>query len=182
MFSKDAQPFILAGSGTLTWDMTAANLIEQDEKVLHPHNKNNHNIKVLVIVTGIFGDWFAECFEVYGANVTLLKAPFGSRPSFNTIKQALQDALDAGSPYKLVSITQVDTSTGVLNDVKEIASICTKVSPNTLISVDGVCSLGGENVRFDEWGVDVAMTASQKALGTPPGLAIMLVSQRALVN
>ena len=61
-----------------------------------------------------------------------------------------------------------------------IASLVRKVSPNTLIAVDGVCSVGAEAIHQEEWGVDVVMTGSQKALGVPPGLAVMVVSQRAI--
>ncbi|KAJ3213832.1 hypothetical protein HK099_007169, partial [Clydaea vesicula] len=161
------QPFILAGSGTLTWDMTAANLIEPGDKVL-------------VVNTGIFGDWFAECIEVYGGKCTSLRAEFGDRPSFDAITEALKNEVKTGTPFKMITLTHVDTSTSVLVDVEKVSAIVKKESPNTLIAVDGVCSIGAEILRQEEWGVDVAMTASQKALGVPPGLAVMVVSQRAL--
>ena len=156
------QPFIVAGSGTLTWDMTASNLVEPGEHVL-------------VVNTGIFGDWFAECFQVYGAQCTQVTAPFGDRPSLDAIEAALKT-----QNFKLVSITHVDTSTGVLNNIKEIAQLIHSVSPNSLIALDGVCSVGAEEIRMDEWGLDVVMTASQKAIGVPPGLALMVCSPRAI--
>ncbi|KAJ3037476.1 hypothetical protein HDV00_001651 [Rhizophlyctis rosea] len=161
-FAPNGQPFVVAGSGTLTWDMTASNLVEPGEKVL-------------VINTGVFGDWFGECLEVYGATVTHLRAPFGDRPSLDQIREALQK-----DTYKLVTITHVDTSSSVLSDAKRIAALIKEVSPNTLIALDGVCSVGAEEIRQEEWGIDVVMTASQKAIGVPPGLAIMVVSTRAL--
>ena len=142
--------------------MTAANLVEPGEYVL-------------VITTGVFGDWFAECFEVYGAKVSQITGAFGDRPSLDQIESALKS-----KNFKLISITHVDTSSGVLNDVKEIAALVKRVSPSTLIAVDGVCSVGGELIKQEEWGLDVVMTASQKAIGVPPGLALMVVSQRAL--
>ncbi|KAJ3083254.1 hypothetical protein HDU99_000170 [Rhizoclosmatium hyalinum] len=161
-FAPTGQPFIIAGSGTLTWDATAANLVESGDNVL-------------VIVTGVFGDWFAECISVYGGKVDLLRAPFGDRPSLDQIEAALKQ-----KPYKLVTVTHVDTSSGVLNNIEEICAIVKKVSPATLIALDGVCSVGAEAIRQDEWGIDVVMTGSQKALGVPPGLAVMVVSKRAL--
>ncbi|ORY44782.1 PLP-dependent transferase [Rhizoclosmatium globosum] len=161
-FAPTGQPFIIAGSGTLTWDATAANLVEPGDHVL-------------VIVTGVFGDWFAECISVYGGKVDLLRAPFGDRPSLDQIEAALKQ-----KPYKLVTVTHVDTSSGVLNNIEEICAIVKKVSPATLIALDGVCSVGAEAIRQDEWGIDVVMTGSQKALGVPPGLAVMVVSKRAL--
>lgn len=142
--------------------MTAANLVEPGENVL-------------VVNTGVFGDWFGECLSVYGANVDHVRAPFGDRPSIDEIKSAL-----AQKQYKMITVTHVDTSTGVLTDIKAIAEMVPSVSPSTLIVVDGVCSVGAEEIRQEQWGIDVVLTASQKALGTPPGLAIMVVSQRAL--
>ncbi|KAJ3115435.1 hypothetical protein HDU96_000671 [Phlyctochytrium bullatum] len=163
-YAPTGQPFVVAGSGTLTWDATAANVLEPGESAL-------------VINTGIFGDWFAECLGVYGAKVTQLKAPFGDRPTLAQIEEALKSA---PTPYKLVTITHVDTSSGVLNDVKAISEVVRRVSPDTLIALDGVCSVGGEVIQQEEWGLDIVMTGSQKALGVPPGLAVMVVSQRAL--
>ena len=157
------QPFIVAGSGTLTWDMTAANLLEKGDLAL-------------VVNSGIFGDWFAECLEVYGGHVDQLTAPFGDVPSLSEIESALK-----AKKYKLITVTHVDTSSGVLSDIKAVAALVKRVSPETLICLDGVCSVGAEEIRMEEWGLDVVMTASQKAIGVPPGLALMVVSQKALV-
>jgi len=74
----------------------------------------------------------------------------------------------------------VDTSTAVRNDVKALSAIIRRLSPRSLIAVDGVCAFGAEEFRFDDWGVDAALTASQKALGAPPGLCLVVVSQRGL--
>ncbi|KAJ3188718.1 hypothetical protein HDU85_004432 [Gaertneriomyces sp. JEL0708] len=156
------QPIVVAGSGTLCWDMVAANLVEPGEDVL-------------VVNTGVFGDWFGECLQVYGANVHHVRAAFGDRPTLDQIGNAL-----AERKYKMITITHVDTSTGVLTDIKAIAALVKEKSPDTLIVVDGVCSVGAEELRQEEWGIDLALTASQKAIGVPPGLAIMIVSQRAL--
>ncbi|KAI9208308.1 pyridoxal phosphate-dependent transferase [Polychytrium aggregatum] len=163
-FAPTGQPFVVAGSGTLTWDMTAANLVEPGDHVL-------------VIVSGIFGDWFGECIEVYGGKVTFLKAPFGSRVSDDELRAALDRA---PVPYKLVTLTHVDTSTGVLTDVEAFAKIIREKSPSTLIAVDGVCSVGAEVLKQEEWGIDVVLTASQKALGVPPGLGVLVASRRAI--
>ncbi|KAI8851913.1 aminotransferase, class V family protein [Chytridium lagenaria] len=163
-FAPTAQPFVVAGSGTLTWDATAANVVEPGESAL-------------VINTGIFGDWFAECLTVYGAKVTQLRAAFGDRPTLEEIEAALKAV---PTPYKLVTVTHVDTSSGVLNDIQAIAEVIRRVSPSSLIALDGVCSVGAEPIKQDEWGLDIVMTGSQKALGVPPGLAVMVVSQRAL--
>jgi alanine-glyoxylate transaminase/serine-glyoxylate transaminase/serine-pyruvate transaminase len=65
-------------------------------------------------------------------------------------------------------------------DVRSIARVAKEKSPSTLVIVDGVCSTGAEELRMDEWDVDGVVTASQKALGAPSGLAIAVVSQRAI--
>ena len=95
-------------------------------------------------------------------------------------EQRLRSALQAYPHLQLVVLTQVDTSTAVLNDIKGMAAIIRELQPAALIAVDGVCSFGGEEFLFDEWGVDAAMSCSQKALGAPPGLSTLLLSPRAL--
>lgn len=70
--------------------------------------------------------------------------------------------------------------TGVLSDIKAVTETVKSISPNTLIVVDGVCSVGSEEIRFDDWNLDVVITGSQKGLGVPPGLSIVIASQNAL--
>ncbi|KAF3936430.1 hypothetical protein ABW19_dt0204177 [Dactylella cylindrospora] len=160
--NPDSQPIVLSGSGTLGWDLVAANIVEPGDDVL-------------VLHTGYFGDSFADCLATYGANPTQLKAPIGSRPSPEEVEKALKE-----KKYKAVTVTHTDTSTGVLSDPKEIAEIVQRVSPETLVVVDGVCSVGCEEIRFDDWGLDVVLTASQKAIGAPAGLSILMLSKRAV--
>ena len=125
--------------------------------------------------SGYFGDSFADCFETYGVNATQLKAPIGDRPSLEDIEAKLQE-----KKWKLITITHVDTSTGVLSDVKAISELVHRVSPETLVVADSVCAVGSEELRFDEWGIDVVLTASQKGIGCPPGLCIVMCSGRAM--
>lgn len=109
--------------------------------------------------------------------MTQVKSEIGERTTIQEVSDAISD-----KSYKIITITHVDTSTGVLADVKGISEVVKKQSPNTLIIVDGVCSVGCEELRFDEWGIDVVLTASQKALGVPPGLSILVASERAIVS
>ncbi|KAI6792239.1 PLP-dependent transferase [Hortaea werneckii] len=160
--SPDSQPFVISGSGTLGWDQVAVNLVEPGDDVL-------------VLHTGYFADSFADCFETYGVHATQLKAPIGDRPQHDEIEKALKE-----KDYKLISITHTDTSTGVLSEIESVSKLVRRVSPNTLIVVDGVCSVGCEDLQFDAWGVDCAITASQKALGCPAGLSIVMASGRAI--
>lgn len=156
----DGQPFILAGSGTLAMDLAGANLIEPGDKAL-------------VVNTGYFGDRYGTLLERYGAEVTHIRAPVGGCPALEEVEAALKTAR-----FKLMTVTHVDTSTGVLTDVQGLAALARQY--DTLIVVDGVCSVAGEELRMTEWGVDVTLTASQKAIGVPPGLALLVVGPRAL--
>jgi len=79
-----------------------------------------------------------------------------------------------------VTFTHVDTSTGVLSNAKHIGELARRVSPDTLVVLDGVCAVASEEIRFDDWGIDVVISATQKGLGTPPGLSVVVASQRAL--
>ena len=159
-FCPDGQPFVLAGTGTLAMDSAGSNLIEPGDRAL-------------VINTGYFSDRFGAILERYGAQVTQLRADPGDHPSLAQVEAAL-----AAKAYKLVTITHVDTSTGVLAEVPDIARLARQ--HGSLCIVDGVCSVAGEELRMTDWGVDLALTASQKAVGVPPGLALLMVGPRAL--
>ncbi|KIJ55397.1 hypothetical protein M422DRAFT_63486 [Sphaerobolus stellatus SS14] len=162
LFTKKAQPFLIAGSGTLGWDQVAANLVEPGENVL-------------VLHSGYFGDSLADCLETYGANVDQIKADVGEAVREAEIENAL-----LGKKYKVLTFTHVDTSTAVLSDAKRIVETVRRVSPETLVVLDGVCSVASEEIRFDDWDIDVVLTATQKGLGTPPGLSIVVASERAI--
>ena len=160
--SETSQPFVISGSGTLGWDLVAANLAEPNDNVL-------------VLHTGYFGDSFADCFTTYGANVTQLKAAIGDRPQLPEIEKALKE-----KKYKIITVTHVDTSTGVLSELKALSELVHRVSPETLLVVDGVCSVGSEEILFDDWKLDAVVTASQKGVGVPAGLSISMFSGRAI--
>jgi alanine-glyoxylate transaminase/serine-glyoxylate transaminase/serine-pyruvate transaminase len=158
--SDDGQPFVLAGSGTLAMDTAVANVIEPGDKAL-------------VVNTGYFSDRMAAILERYGAQVTHVKAPVGGRPSIEEVETVLK-----ADHCKVMTITHVDTSTAVITDVKALAQLAQQYSALSL--VDGVCSVAGEELRMSEWGVDIALTASQKAISVPPGLALVVASPRAV--
>ena len=159
--APSGQPFVVPGSGTLAMDMAAANLVEQGDHAL-------------VVNTGYFSDRFAKILERYGAIITHVHArTIGDVPPLSEVESALQLI----SP-KLMTITHVDTSTAVATNVKELAALGRK--HGALVVVDGVCATAGEEMRQDEWGVDLALTASQKALGVPPGLAVVVAGPRAM--
>lgn len=159
--APSGQPFVIAGSGTLAMDMTAANLIEPGDKAL-------------VVNSGVFGDRFAEILERYGAVVRHVSASaLGDVPPMSEIEARL-----AEGGYRMMTITHVDTSTAVVADVERLAALGREY--DVLVVIDGVCSVAGEELRQEEWGVDVVITASQKAIGVPPGLALVVAGSRAM--
>lgn len=157
---EDSQPFVVAGSGTLAMDMAAANLIEPGDRAL-------------VVNTGFFSDRFAAICARYGATVDQLTAELGDVVPMEQIADSL-----ARHKYKLVTVTHVDTSTGVRMDVSELGRIARQ--NGALSVVDGVCATAGEEFRQAGWDIDIYLTASQKAVGVPPGLALLVASRQAL--
>jgi alanine-glyoxylate transaminase/serine-glyoxylate transaminase/serine-pyruvate transaminase len=157
----DSQPFIVAGGGTVAMDIVAANLVEPGETAV-------------VVNTGYFSDRLAEMLRRQGAKVVEVAAPaVGDAPSPDLVERALE----AGS-VKALFATHVDTSTGVRVDPEPMARMAQE---RGILSVfDGVCATAGESFRMKEWGADVYLTGSQKALGAPPGLALLVASPRAL--
>ena len=159
--APDGQPFVIAGTGTLAMDSAASNLVEPGDRAL-------------VVNTGYFGDRMGAICERYGAAVTHVHAAVGDRPEAVDVARALAGP----GRFKLVTITHVDTSTGVLTDVPSIARVARE--HGALVVVDGVCSVGGERLDMAADDVDVALTASQKAVGVPPGLALLVAGPRAM--
>jgi len=160
--AKHSTPFIIAGSGTLGMEIALTNILDDGENLL-------------VISHGFFGDRFVELGRALGAKIDILKSNAGDTVSFEEIRIKLKE-----NHYSAVTITHVDTSTGVLSDVKRITEIIKEVSSDTLVVVDGVCATGGVEEKMDEWGVDVIFTGSQKAIAVPPGLTMLAFSQRAI--
>jgi alanine-glyoxylate transaminase/serine-glyoxylate transaminase/serine-pyruvate transaminase len=158
--SAEGQPLVLAGSGTLAMDTAVANVIEPGDRAL-------------VVNTGFFSDRMAVILERYGAQVTHVKAPVGGRPAIEEVEAVLKQ-----DQFKVMSITHVDTSTAVITDVKALTKLAQRYGALSL--VDGVCSVAGEELRMSEWDADVVLTASQKAISVPPGLALVVASPRAL--
>jgi len=160
--TKDGQPLVLAGSGTLGWDVIAANVLEEGQRVL-------------LLNTGLFADLWADCLETYGMKVDQIRTPFGQTVDYKEVEEALK-----ANKYSMICVTHVDTSTSIRNDIKAVAALAKKIQPEILVAVDGVCSMGGEEFRMDDWGIDIGMTCSQKCMGVPPGLCIMIFSQKSV--
>ena len=131
--------------------------------------------KVLGISIGAFGDRIAKIASVYGADVTKLDVEWGTAADPERVKEALR----AGSGWKAVLMTHNETSTSVMNPVKEIAAAVREVAPDAVIIMDGVSSLGGVAFEQDAWGSDVVISGSQKSWMAAPGVAFVSMSERA---
>jgi len=158
--APSAQPFVVAGSGTLAMELAVANLVEPGERAL-------------VVNTGYFSDRMALLLERYGAEVVQEKCAPGEVPDVTAVERVL-----ASGRFKVMTVTHVDTSTGVLAPVEALVKAAGR--HGVLSVVDGVCATAGETFHQEAWGADVYLTASQKAIGVPPGLALLSVSPRAL--
>jgi aspartate aminotransferase-like enzyme len=161
VFMTENEVFVISGSGTLALEMAIANIIEPGDKILN-------------LVAGYFGDYFVKISKAYGAKPKVLEVPWGKAVKPEMVRDALKE-----DGYKAVTVTHVETSTGVANPIKEIGEIVKKNSDAFYI-VDTVCSLGGMEVRVDEWNIDICASGSQKCIGVPPGLALLSVSNKVL--
>lgn len=132
--------------------------------------------RILCLVCGAFSRRFHDIAEQTGRPADRLEAEWGE-PS---LPERLADRLAADpGRYDLVTAVHSETSTGVLNPVGRLAEVVADFE-DVLLAVDGVSSVGGAPVAFDEWGVDYMLTGSQKALALPPGLSLAVASERAL--
>ena len=128
---------------------------------------------VLSISCGVFGDRFREITALYGANVTAVDVPLGC----GVTTELVANAVKANPKCTVLLLTQNETSTAVINPIKEIVAALPKEN-RPLVLVDGVSSVGAMPCYPQEWGIDGLATASQKGLLTPPGLALVWVSER----
>jgi len=159
--TEKAEMFVIAGSGTLAMEMSIVNMCESGDNVL-------------VLSNGYFGERFKEICERYNLNVDYIEVKeWGENIQPETVRERLEK-----KEYKAVTLTHVDTSTSVSAKVKEIGEIVKNT--DAVFIVDGVCATAGEEERMDEWNIDMLFTASQKAIGVPPGLAILAFSPKAL--
>lgn len=157
---EGARPFLVAGSGTLAMDMAVVNLLDPGDEAL-------------LVDTGYFADRMRLVLEHRGVKVHVVASPPGERPGLDEVEAALD-----GCAAKALFATHVDTSTGVLVDPAGMAALAR--SRGVLSVFDGVCATGAEAFEMSEWGADVYFTASQKAMGLPPGLALFVAGARAM--
>ena len=156
---NEVQVFTSSGTGAL--ESAVANLVRPGEPAL-------------VASCGKFGERWVELCDAYGAETTHWETEWGRRID----AAALDERLSAGPGVELVFTTFSETSTGVVNDIRELTEVAHR--HGALIAVDAVSGLGAVPLPQDEWGVDVVVAGSQKALMAPPGLAFVSANEAAL--
>lgn len=129
--------------------------------------------RVLVAVGGKFGQRFAEICKVYGLEVEAYEYPWDEAVDPGVVARQLEEKQD----IKGVFVTHSETSTGIVNDIESIGKVV--AGTPAILVVDSVSGAGALELRCDDWDVDVLVTGSQKALMTPPGLAVVAVSPKA---
>jgi aspartate aminotransferase-like enzyme len=132
--------------------------------------------KALVFSCGAFGERFASIAKAYGVDARRVDVPYGRAVDPELVRDELAKE-KAKDGAKAVLVTHNETSTGVLNPLKDIAAVVR--DSGKLLLVDSVSGAGCSELEIDEWGIDVCITASQKAWGAPPGAAIVTMSPRA---
>lgn len=134
--------------------------------------------RTLHLAAGAFGERWQKIAASCGRQAELLAVPMGQAHA----PEALRTRLLAGPPVAAVAITHNETSTGVLEPLRELAAVVHQNAPGALLLVDAVTSVGGAELRFDDWGLDFAFAGTQKCLALPPGLCTYAVSKRALLR
>jgi len=159
MFQTQGDVLILTASGTGGLEAAIVNTLSPGDKVL-------------ALSIGAFGDRFSDIAQNFGAEVEKLDFEWGRAAHL----EAVEKRLKASPQLKAVMVTHNETSTGVTNDLEAISKVVKEY--DKLLLVDAVSSLGCIDLPVDLWGCDVVITASQKGWMSPPGLAMVSISDR----
>ena len=159
-FQTENDLLIFPASGTGGLESAVANLVSPGERVL-------------AVTIGAFGDRFADLAAAFGADVARYTLPWGEAADPEDLDELLSREADIAT----VLITHNETSTGVTNPLQALAEVVKR--HRRLLVVDGVSSIGSIDLPVDRWGVDVAITASQKGWMLPPGVTMVSVSKPA---
>lgn len=166
LFNTEAEAYVISGSGTLAMEMAIVNTVCKGERLL-------------VISHGYFGDRFVPLAQSFGIEVDVLHAEWGKQVTAEEVVKQLKQ-----HNYKAVTVTHVDTSTAVVANIKELIPVVKRAG--ALFILDGVCASAAleedmaKGYGQEEDKIDIVLTGSQKAIGAPPGLAIIAFSEQAI--
>jgi aspartate aminotransferase-like enzyme len=158
VFQTKNDLLLLTGSGTAGLEAAVVNMLSPGDTVLG-------------VAIGVFGERFSKIAQTFGASVIPLNFEHGKAAD----PVAVKTALEANPQVKAVLVTHNETSTGVTNDLKSISRVVKDAGK--LLMVDCISSLGSVNIPVDEWGIDVAVSGSQKGWMVPPGMTMISVSE-----
>ncbi|AKG53752.1 serine--glyoxylate aminotransferase [Dehalogenimonas sp. WBC-2] len=158
VFQTKNDLLLLTGSGTGGLEAAVVNMLSPGDSVLS-------------VSIGVFGERFAKIAQTFGATVVPLNFAHGQAADVDAVKKALAD----NPQVKAVLVTHNETSTGITNDLKAISTVVKDTGK--LLMVDCISSLGSVNVPVDQWGIDVAISGSQKGWMVPPGMSMISVSE-----
>ena len=163
--SETAEVFIFPSTGTGGWETALTNTLSAGDKVIAARN-------------GMFSHRWIDMCERHGLDVTVIETTWGHGLPADRYGEVL--AADTSHQIKAVLATHNETATGVKSDIAALRKALDDAGHPALLFVDGVSSIGSMDFRFDEWGVDVAVTGSQKGFMLPAGLAIVGFSAKAM--
>ena len=163
--TETARVILYPGSGTGAWEAAITNTLNPGDKVLMARH-------------GQFSTLWAEMATRLGLAVEVIDVAWGAGAPVNEFARLL--AADRKGEIKAVFVTHNETATGVTSDVAGIRRALDEAFHDAMLFVDGVSSVGSIDFRMDDWGVDLAVTGSQKGLMCPAGLGILAVSPKAL--
>lgn len=161
VFFTNSRVIVSGSSGTGLWEGACRNCIRDDRKALH-------------LVGGAFSERWAEISQMNGKQIDVIEVEWGQAHTPEMVADAL-----SRQRYDAVCVVHNETSTGVTNPIKAIGEVV-RQHEDTLLLVDTVSGFLGAELRVDEWGIDIALTSSQKAFALPPGIAFAAVSDRVL--
>lgn len=162
LYSTEARVFVVAASGSGLQEAAIRNAVQR---------------RVLCFVNGAFSERWYNVATGCDKDAVRVDIPWNTAVKPEQVVEALQQAL-ADGPVEAITVVHNETSTGVTSPVAAIAAAVREVSPDTLVLVDAVSSLGGIPLAFDASGLDLCLTSAQKALALPPGLSFAAVSDR----
>jgi alanine-glyoxylate transaminase / serine-glyoxylate transaminase / serine-pyruvate transaminase len=164
VFGTRARTYIYAANGHGGWEAALTNVLSRGDTVL-------------VLESGRFAVGWGEMAQFMGANLEILPGSWRAAVDPAAVEARLRE--DKAHRIKAILVVQVDTASGVVNDIAAIRRAITAAGHPALFMVDAVASLGCMPFEMDAWGIDIAMAASQKGLMTPPGLAFVAANEKA---
>ncbi|MCR4265129.1 L-aspartate--glyoxylate aminotransferase BhcA [Nitratireductor sp. ZSWI3] len=163
--SKEAEVILFPATGTGAWEAAVTNTLSPGDKVLAARY-------------GMFSHRWIDLCRRHGLDVEVIETPWGEGAPADAFEQALK--ADTRHTIKAVLVCHNETATGVVSDIASVRRALDAARHPALLYVDGVSSIASMDFRMDEWGVDIAITGSQKGFMLPAGLAILGISPRAL--